>query len=238
MIHCDAVSPPPFFLARPPEEGTGIHAMASERKRARTRIMVRFRPGRRVAALALVGAAMIVLHAVASASLQIGLEPADVTESGGGRAHASEMERHPRPARSQLTIRVNTFRRNDLLKPFVEHFAQCDVVREIQVVWSDQENEPPGLGMFDLPKRHGGHRKGGGARGPSVVFERHTTDSLNNRFLPTIAVPTEVRDRSRSRSPRVSIGEIEEHGECRARRRRTGPWAHGLHNQLPPEGRA
>ena len=43
----------------------------------------------------------------------------------------------------RYTIRVNTFRRNDLLKQFLDHYTTCPDVKEIQVVWSDQKIAPP-----------------------------------------------------------------------------------------------
>jgi hypothetical protein len=68
--------------------------------------------------------------------------------------------------------RVNTFRRNDLLKGFVEHYTHCPEIEKIVVVWSDQENEPPDMKFFEIAPTD---RK-------RVVFERHSINSLNNRF--------------------------------------------------------
>ena len=70
--------------------------------------------------------------------------------------------------RPSCVIRVNTFRRNDLLAKFVAHYEICDAVAEITVVWSDTEKSPPKW----LSKR------------PKVDVEVHSLDSLNNRFLP------------------------------------------------------
>lgn len=77
--------------------------------------------------------------------------------------------------------RVNTFRRNDLLKGFLYHFAACPRVAQIQVVWSDQENAPPPIESFGLPSA---------ALAAKVAFERQPTDSLNNRFRALLPVPT------------------------------------------------
>lgn len=88
----------------------------------------------------------------------------------------------PTNQRNGLTDdRVNTFRRNDLLKGFLQHFTTCANVREIQVVWSDQEHEPPPMAFFGLltPEREA-----------KVAFERQPTDSLNNRFRALLPVPT------------------------------------------------
>jgi len=67
----------------------------------------------------------------------------------------------------ECSVRVNTFRRNDLLAKFVAHYARCRCVGDITVVWSDLENEPPEF-LVGSDK---------------VAVERHSRDSLNNRFL-------------------------------------------------------
>lgn len=74
---------------------------------------------------------------------------------------------------------MNTYRRNDLLKKSAEHLASCDCVGQIQVVWSDQENTPPGLELFSERTRH------------KVRFEVHDTNSLNHRFNVTAALDTD-----------------------------------------------
>jgi hypothetical protein len=45
--------------------------------------------------------------------------------------------------RNRTTYRVNTFRRLDLIEYFLEYYSTCDVVAQVQVVWSDQVNNPP-----------------------------------------------------------------------------------------------
>eukprot|EP00903_Cladosiphon_okamuranus_P009563 g9105.t1 len=79
-----------------------------------------------------------------------------------------------------FTVRMNTFRRNDLLKRSAEHLASCDCVDQIQVVWSDQQNAPPGMDLFADERTR---RK--------VRFEVHDTNSLNHRFNATSPVGTE-----------------------------------------------
>lgn len=74
---------------------------------------------------------------------------------------------------------MNTYRRNDLLKRSAEHLASCDCVGRIQVVWSDQENPPPGMDLFTENTRK------------KVEFEVHDTNSLNHRFNATSPVSTE-----------------------------------------------
>ncbi|CAM9219676.1 unnamed protein product, partial [Phaeothamnion confervicola] len=90
---------------------------------------------------------------------------------------------HPAPVPlddARYTVRVNTFRRNDLLQRSVDHFARCAGVHEIQVVWSDPANAPPPETLFAAASR------------PLVKFEVHEEDSLSNRFLPPSPPPTEA----------------------------------------------
>lgn len=70
-----------------------------------------------------------------------------------------------RPAVVKCSVRVNTFRRNDLLSQFVAHYGPCGCVAEIVVIWSDTEVDPPAW----LART-------------KVRVERHPVDSLNNRF--------------------------------------------------------
>jgi Glycosyl transferase family 64 domain len=76
---------------------------------------------------------------------------------------------------------VNTFRRPDLLEIFLEHYKQCENVKQIQVIWSDQNTKAP-LAM--LEKYPAG----------KVIFEVHDNNSLNNRFHNLTNIPTEVSD--------------------------------------------
>jgi hypothetical protein len=75
--------------------------------------------------------------------------------------------------------RVNTFRRLDLIKGFMDYYKTCSVIRQVQIVWSDQVNSPPHDWLSSYPK-------------DKYVFEVHKTDSLSNRFRALGGVPTEV----------------------------------------------
>lgn len=75
-----------------------------------------------------------------------------------------------------LTIRLNTFRRLDLLEKTLDYYTKCDFVSQIQIIWSDQQNKPP--------------YKWVNTYGDKVIFEEHPNDSLNNRFLPRLDIPT------------------------------------------------
>jgi hypothetical protein len=77
------------------------------------------------------------------------------------------------------TIRVNTFRRNDLLLNFLTHYDTCVDVEQVQVVWSDTDSSPPMHFLKGLSRKN-------------VVFEVHKENSLNNRFKPEIDIPTDI----------------------------------------------
>jgi hypothetical protein len=80
----------------------------------------------------------------------------------------------------EYTIRVNTFRRNDLLKQFLDHYSTCPEVKQITVVWSDPDNKPPvELGPINYPHS-------------DVFYEIHVNNSLTNRFRAIYPVPTDV----------------------------------------------
>lgn len=81
-------------------------------------------------------------------------------------------------AENTFTVRMNTWRRNDLLKKSAEHYASCTCVGQIQVVWSDQENKPPRLELFREEAR------------AKIAFEVHDTNSLNHRFNVTSPLDT------------------------------------------------
>lgn len=80
---------------------------------------------------------------------------------------------------STLTVRVNTFRRLDLLEISLSHYTSCPVVKEIQVIWSDPQNKPP---LSWLKSRFESR----------VAFEVHNTNSLSNRFLAKLPVTTDA----------------------------------------------
>jgi hypothetical protein len=79
--------------------------------------------------------------------------------------------------------RVNTFRRNDMLEKFLEHYTTCPEVKEITVVWSDLQNSPP---SHLSPSRYPAGK---------VKYEIHKVNSISNRFKALDPVPTEVSSR-------------------------------------------
>ncbi len=108
---------------------------------------------------------------------------------------------------SSFAVIINTYRRPDLLKHALVHYAQkCGIsagVSQVFVVWADQSSEPPMIEEIlpDIPKQKVGHLRsstsssgdeslGSGSGNyqknafPSVEFVRVKKDSLNSRFLP------------------------------------------------------
>ena len=76
--------------------------------------------------------------------------------------------------RSQYTIRMNTWQRNEQLLVSVEWHSKCPGVAQIQIVWCDKENEPP-KELLEYDK---------------VVIERHEANTLNERFNILLPTPT------------------------------------------------
>eukprot|EP00591_Stephanopyxis_turris_P004054 CAMPEP_0195511072 /NCGR_PEP_ID=MMETSP0794_2-20130614/3526_1 /TAXON_ID=515487 /ORGANISM="Stephanopyxis turris, Strain CCMP 815" /LENGTH=494 /DNA_ID=CAMNT_0040638615 /DNA_START=143 /DNA_END=1627 /DNA_ORIENTATION=- len=76
----------------------------------------------------------------------------------------------------QYTMRMNSWRRNEQLIVSLNHHSQCEGVAQIQVIWCDSENEPP-----DEVANHPSGK---------VVVEKHTENSLNERFNVLLPTPT------------------------------------------------
>mmetsp|Transcript_14749 Transcript_14749/g.63326 ORF Transcript_14749/g.63326 Transcript_14749/m.63326 type:complete len:342 (-) Transcript_14749:2042-3067(-) len=83
-----------------------------------------------------------------------------------GREDADEEE--------TFTVVINTFKRRRLLQQAVAHYASCQHVAEIRVVWSEQVT-PPSRGDYDAHLYYGPH--------PELVkYDSHPTTSIQNRF--------------------------------------------------------
>lgn len=79
--------------------------------------------------------------------------------------------------KEKFTIRINTWQRLDQLLVSIDHHASCPGVAQIQVVWCEPIEPPASLLALHPDK---------------VLIERHTVNSLNERFhiLPTTKTPT------------------------------------------------
>ncbi|KAJ4804530.1 hypothetical protein LUZ62_017096 [Rhynchospora pubera] len=77
------------------------------------------------------------------------------------------------------TVVINTWKRNDLLKKSVAHYATCAGVDAIHVVWS--EPDLPQSSLIDSLKKVV-RSKSKGNREIEIKFDVNHEDSLNNRF--------------------------------------------------------
>lgn len=107
------------------------------------------------------------------------------TTHGNQRA-SEETDRSGVAARTdddgRFTVLLNTFKRRDLLKLAVAHYATCPDVAQIRVVWSEQ-TPPPALEDGDGPEYFG-------PRPAMVVYDAHPTTSIQNRFEPQAGIVT------------------------------------------------
>eukprot|EP00252_Welwitschia_mirabilis_P002863 TRINITY_DN12885_c0_g1_i2.p1 TRINITY_DN12885_c0_g1~~TRINITY_DN12885_c0_g1_i2.p1 ORF type:complete len:346 (+),score=39.60 TRINITY_DN12885_c0_g1_i2:354-1391(+) len=83
--------------------------------------------------------------------------------------------------RKGYTVLINTWKRNDLLKKSVAHYASCNSVDAINVVWS--ESEPPSDALQSYLRRVV-LQKSQSRNRPDFRFNLNEVDNLNNRFRP------------------------------------------------------
>uniref|UniRef100_A0A1D1Y1X4 Exostosin-2 n=1 Tax=Anthurium amnicola TaxID=1678845 RepID=A0A1D1Y1X4_9ARAE len=102
-----------------------------------------------------------------------------------GRAFSATSWRHhlsvhaqPMPRRG-YTIFINTWKRNDLLKKSVQHYAFCSGVDSIHIVWS--ETDPPSDLLFAYLKQ-AVEKTSRDGKNIELKFDLNLEDSLNNRF--------------------------------------------------------
>ncbi len=75
---------------------------------------------------------------------------------------------------NQYTIRINTWRRPEQLIVSVDWYSRCPGVAQIQIIWCDDEHEPP-LELLEYDK---------------AIIERHEVNTLNERFNILATPPT------------------------------------------------
>jgi len=101
----------------------------------------------------------------------------------------------------KYTVRINTFRRNDLLKQVVGHYVTCPNIDNIQIIWSDLTNTPPVASFYGIPgliiestnsKVLVSKDDKLNSKNPRIQYEIHDVDSLNNRFRPKLPINTEA----------------------------------------------
>ncbi|XP_008785400.1 glycosyltransferase family 64 protein C4-like [Phoenix dactylifera] len=96
----------------------------------------------------------------------------------GYRHRPSHPPSLPPPGKG-YTILINTWKRNDLLKQSVVHYASCSGVNSIHVVWS--EPDPPSDLLHDF-LRQATRMNSKDGKYIEVTFDLNQEDSLNNRF--------------------------------------------------------
>ncbi|XP_002964004.2 glycosyltransferase family 64 protein C4 [Selaginella moellendorffii] len=108
----------------------------------------------------------------------------------GWKHRLEEPQRDDQDLRQRYTVLVNTWKREDLLKKSVAHYASCKGVDAFRVVWS--EPEPPSdelhLSLLETIARR--HRRG--SRAPELHFDVNLEDNLNNRFKPITGLNTDA----------------------------------------------
>lgn len=136
-----------------------------------------------VAVIFLVGVHLFLAHVLVSNESRLMKEfsfpgdrpavPDDIEGSQVVQREQPQQQKHRTltPLRSPIdyelyTIRINSWKRLELLETSIEHHASCPGVAQIQVVWCDEQGEPPDTLSAD----------------PKVLIERHAVNSLNERF--------------------------------------------------------
>ncbi|MQM03321.1 hypothetical protein Taro_036105 [Colocasia esculenta] len=83
------------------------------------------------------------------------------------------------PSKRGYTILINTWKRNNLLKKSVQHYASCSGVDSIHIIWS--EADPPSDSLFFYLNRVV-DKSSRDDRKIELLFDLNVEDSLNNRF--------------------------------------------------------
>lgn len=74
---------------------------------------------------------------------------------------------------------INTWKRNDLLKESISHYASCPGLDSVHIVWS--EPDPPSESLINFLS-HAMKLNSKGGREIELKFDINKEDSLNNRF--------------------------------------------------------
>lgn len=90
--------------------------------------------------------------------------------------------------RKGYTILINTWKRNDLLKKSISHYASCPRLDSIHIVWS--EPDPPSESLVHYLEHVQSNKKNG--RKIELKFDINKEDSLNNRFKAIKDLKTDV----------------------------------------------
>ncbi|KAF8402689.1 hypothetical protein HHK36_010777 [Tetracentron sinense] len=106
----------------------------------------------------------------------------------GWTHHQASVGRFSVP-RKGYTVLINTWKRNDLLKHSVSHYASCAGLDSIHIVWS--EPDPPSDSLLKF-LRHVVQSNSRDGRHIELKFDINKEDSLNNRFKEIRDVKTDA----------------------------------------------
>ena len=82
----------------------------------------------------------------------------------------------------KFTVVINTWKRHKLLEESVAHYAKCDQVDALRVVWSESKSPPRAL-TASIERRLEDEESISG-RDIRLHFDVRSDSSLNSRFLP------------------------------------------------------
>ncbi|KAK6145469.1 hypothetical protein DH2020_022289 [Rehmannia glutinosa] len=91
--------------------------------------------------------------------------------------------------RKGYTLLINTWKRNDLLKQSISHYASCPGLDSVHIVWS--EPDPPSESLINFLNRVIKLNSKDG-RKIELKFDINREDSLNNRFKEIKGLKTDV----------------------------------------------
>lgn len=91
--------------------------------------------------------------------------------------------------RTRYTLLINTWKRNDLLKKSISHYAACPRLDSVHIVWSEPD-PPSGSLVHYLEHLVVENSKSG--RQIELKFDINKEDNLNNRFKEIKDLKTEV----------------------------------------------
>ncbi|CAM8958316.1 unnamed protein product [Rhodiola kirilowii] len=99
-------------------------------------------------------------------------------DSGGWDEESDPLAQLSSPSKG-YTLLINTWKRYDLLKRSISHYASCGKIDSIHIVWSEPNPPSEGLQRFLKHVVTTNSRKN---RQVELKFDIHKEDSLNNRF--------------------------------------------------------
>lgn len=91
--------------------------------------------------------------------------------------------------RDGYTLLINTWKRNDLLKRSISHYASCPGLSSVHIVWSEPDPPPESLLSFLNHVLKSTTKDG---RKIELKFDINKEDSLNNRFKEIKDLKTDV----------------------------------------------